>query len=231
MINKNQQVTNCADCNCNAQIFRNLGALELELINNSRFQVDYKAGEIIFKQGTPSPYFVCITSGLAKIYIEGYGKNLILGLVKPIDYIFGPGVYVDNRHYYSASAVEDCTACLVDASVFKKLIRENPDFADEFLRRISLQSIYNFEQLVSLTQKQMPGRIADAIFYLYEKIYGKNPFELTISRQDLADLSGMSKESAIRILKEFKEEEILTLVGNTMEILNIKQLRQISETG
>jgi CRP/FNR family transcriptional regulator len=231
MINKNQHASNCANCNCKSQIFKNLGGLELELINNSRFQVDYKAGEIIFKQGTPSPYFVCITSGLAKIYIEGYGKNLILALVKPVDYIFGPGIYVDNRHYYSASAVEDCTACLVDASVFKKLIRDNPDFAEEFLKRVSLQSIVNFEQLVSLTQKQMPGRIADAIFYLFEKIYCKNPFDLTISRQDLADLSGMSKESAIRILKEFKEEGILTLAGNNMEILNLKQLRQISETG
>ncbi len=54
---------------------------------------------------------------------------------------------------------------------------------------------------------------------------------MTISRQDLADLSGMSKESAIRILKEFKEEGILTTSGNTMEIWNTKQLRQISETG
>ena len=54
---------------------------------------------------------------------------------------------------------------------------------------------------------------------------------MTISRQDLADISGMSKESAIRILKEFKEEGILTVDGNIFEILNIKQLKQISETG
>lgn len=231
MSNRNIHASNCVNCNCRSQIFKNLGALELELINASRFQVDYRAGEVIFKQGTPSPYFVCITSGLAKLYIEGFGKNLILALVKPVDYIFGPGIYVDNRHYYSASAVEDCTACLVDVNIFKKLVRENSDFAEEFLRRVSLQAIFNFNQLLSLTQKQMPGRIADVLFYLYENIYGKNPFELTISRQDLADLSGMSKESAIRILKEFKDEGILSLQGNTMEILNLRQLRQISETG
>lgn len=222
---------NCTDCNCKASIFKHLSPLELELINQSRFQVNYRAGEIIFKQGTPSPHFVCITSGLAKIYIEGYGKNLILALVKSVDYIFGPGIYVDNRHYYTASAVEDSTACLVDVTIFKKLIRENPDFAEEFIKRVSLQSIFNFNQVISLTQKQMHGRIADVLFYLTDKIYCQNPFELTISRQDLADLSGMSKESAIRILKEFKEEGILTVDGNVLEILNPKQLRQISETG
>jgi CRP/FNR family transcriptional regulator len=168
---------------------------------------------------------------LAKLYIEGYGKNLILALVKPVDYIFGPGIYVDNRHYYSAAAVEDSTACLVDVNIFKKLIRSNPDFADEFIKRVSLQAIFNFEQVISLTQKQMPGRIADVLFYLREKIYGENPFEITISRQDLADLSGMSKESAIRILKELKEERILSIEGNIVRILNEKQLRQISQTG
>jgi CRP/FNR family transcriptional regulator len=231
MVSKGNHNQNCVDCNCKASIFRNLGPLELELINQSRFHANYKAGEIIFKQGTPSPYFVCVTSGLAKIYIEGFGKNLILGLVKPIDYIFGPGIYVDNRHYYSAAAVEDTSACLVDVNVFKKLIRDNPDFAEEFIKRVSLQSIFNFEQVISLTQKQMHGRIADVLFYLTEKIYTTNPFTLTISRQDLADLSGMSKESAIRILKEFKEEGILTVQGNLVEILNIKQLRQISSTG
>jgi len=166
-----------------------------------------------------------------KIYIEGFGKNLILALVKPVDYIFGPGIYVDNRHYYSAAAVEDSSACLVDTAIFKQLIRKNPDFAEDFLKRVSLQTIFNFEQMLSLTQKQMHGRIADVLFYLSEKIYDCNPFEMTITRQDLADLAGMSKESAIRILKEFKEEEILNVHGNKVDILNVKQLRQISNRG
>lgn len=224
-------ISNCADCNCKSSIFKSLNAEELELINTGRFHVSYKAGEIMFKQGTPSSHFVCVTSGLARIYIEGYGKNLILALVKPVDYIFGPGVYIDNKHYYSASAVEDSTACLVDTNIFKKLVRSNSDFADDFIKRISTQTLFNFEQLISLTQKQMHGRIADALFYLSDKIYGANPFHMTISRQDLADISGMSKESAIRILKEFKEEGILSVDGNMFEILSIKQLKQISETG
>jgi CRP/FNR family transcriptional regulator len=143
----------------------------------------------------------------------------------------GPGIYVDSRHHYSASAVEDSTACLVDVNTFKQILRGNSDFADEFIRRISIMTIFNFDQFISLTQKQMNGRIADALFYLSTQIYNSNPFEMTISRQDLADLSGMSKESAIRILKEFKNEGILSVDGKTLNILNPQQLRKISETG
>jgi CRP/FNR family transcriptional regulator len=225
------QSHSCVDCNCKNSIFSALSSAELELINSNRFEVSFKAGEMMFKQGTPSPHFLCLTTGLAKLYIEGYGKNLILSLVKPVEYILGPGIFVDNRHHYSASAVEDSTACLVDVITFKKMIRNNPDFADEFIRRISLMTIFNFEQFISLTQKQMNGRIADALFYLSNVIYGSNPFDMTISRQDLADLSGMSKESAIRILKEFKDEGILTVDGNTLHILNPQQMKKISETG
>lgn len=221
----------CINCNCQSKIFKALSEEELCLIGEGRYAANYKAGEILFKQGTPSPYFICLTKGLAKIYIEGFGKNLILSLVKPVDYIFGPGVYVDNIHHYSAAAVEDTSACLVDVNIYKKLIRQNPDFAEEFIQRVSRQAISNFQQVVSLTQKQMPGRIADVLFYLKDEIYGKNPFDMSISRQDLADLSGMSKESSIRILKELKEEGIITVNGSTIEVINEKQLRQISQTG
>jgi len=225
------QSHNCVDCNCNNSIFKHLNHDELELINQNRFEVSFKAGEMMFKQGTPSPHFLCLTTGLAKLYIEGYGKNLILSLAKPVEYILGPGIFVDNRHHYSASAVEDSTACLVDVNTFKQIMHLNLEFNDEFIRRISIMTIFNFEQFISLTQKQMNGRIADALFYLSEQIYGSNPFEMSISRQDLADLSGMSKESAIRILKEFKDEGILAVDGNSLHILNPSQLKKISETG
>ena len=102
---------NCRDCCCRSAIFANLTDSELELINSNRYEVAFRAGEIMFKQGTPFPHFLCVTEGLAKLYIEGLGKNQILSLVKPVEYIFGPGVYFDNRHHYSAAAVEDSSEC------------------------------------------------------------------------------------------------------------------------
>jgi len=223
---------NCVFCNSKSGIFKCLCTPELEALNETRVEVNFKAGEMIFKQGTPSPYFLCLTAGLSKIYIEGFnGRNLILGIVKPVEYILGPGIYVDNRHHYSAVAVVDSSACLVDIQAFKSIIRSNPDFAEEFIRRVSLQAIYNFDQVISLTQKQMPGRIADVLIYLKDKVYLSNPFTMSLSRQDIADMSGMSKESAIRILKDFKDEGIIKIDGSLIEITNVSQLLKISQTG
>jgi CRP/FNR family transcriptional regulator len=222
----------CTLCGERADIFDCLCKSELESINEKRIEIHFKAGELIFKQGTPNLHFLCLTSGMVKLYIEGFdSKNLIIGIVKPIEYILGPGIYVDSKHHYSAMAIEDSTACLVETTVFKNLIRTNPDFAEAFIRKVSLLSILNFEQVISLTQKQMPGRIADVLIYLKDKVYETNPFITTLTRQDLADMSGMSKESAIRILKEFKDEDIIKVDGNHIEILNDEQLRKISQTG
>ena len=49
--------------------------------------------------------------------------------------------------------------------------------------------------------------------------------------KDLADLSGMSSETVIRILKNFKEEGLIEMDGKDIKILNFEQLRRISETG
>ena len=222
----------CQYCGERADIFDCLCQAELDSIDARRIEVHFKAGELIFKQGTPNLHFLCLTSGMVKLYIEGFdNKNLVIGLVKPVEYILGPGIYVDSKHHYSAMAIEDSTACLVEAGIFKTLIRTNPDFAEAFIRKVSLLSILNFEQAISLTQKQMPGRIADVLIYLREKVYDSNPFLTTLSRQDLADMSGMSKESAIRILKDFKDEGIIRVDGNNIEILNEEQLHNISQTG
>ncbi len=77
----------------------------------------------------------------------------------------------------------------------------------------------------------MEARIADALLYLVNEIYYSRVFTLTISRKDLAELAGMSKESTSRILGQFKEQEILHIKGKEIEVLNKKQLEYLSKVG
>ena len=77
----------------------------------------------------------------------------------------------------------------------------------------------------------MNGRMADAFIFLMDEIYGRNPFILTVSRQDLADLTAMSKENVIRVMKTFKDHQLIRVEGSMVEILDKKELTRISETG
>lgn len=224
--------SNCLACKSRSDIFSNLSEEEIAGLDCKRVSIHYKPGEIIFKQGAPCNNFVCVTSGLVKLYLEYENcNNVILSLVRPVNYIFDPGVFTDERHHFSAVATEETTACLIDTNVMKELVESNSTFAIEIIQKISSQTLDLFAKITNCTQKQVFGRMADVLLYLHTAIYTHNPFQLTISRQDIADLSGMTKESAIRVLKKFKEDQIIAINGNIIEILNYPILEAISKNG
>ncbi len=212
-------------------IFRFLDDDQLQKINKTRHEVRFHKGETIFKQGGPFTHIACLTSGLAKIYIENDDKkNLILKILKPTELVGGPGFNVDFRHHFSVSALTDSSACFIDINVFKEMLEQNRIFAMEFIKHINMASINYYEKMMSLTHKQMHGRIADTLLYL-SKIHNSNSFETALSRQEIADLSAMTKESAIRICKEFKTDGFIDFTINKFVIQNKEALIQISKTG
>jgi CRP/FNR family transcriptional regulator len=111
------------------------------------------------------------------------------------------------------------------------VVNRNPRFALELLKHINEMGIKNFEKIINLTQKQMHGRVADTLLYLSKMVYNTNVFHTTLSRQELAELSAMTKESVIRIIKEFKDEKILQVEGNKFYILQEETLLNISRKG
>lgn len=230
---KSEICTDCTECNRRVPLFNILSANELKVLNEGRTEVKFRAGEIIIKQGMPSNHIISVTSGLVKLYIEGLDdKNLVIELSKPWTFFGGPGIYVDGRYHYSAAAVEDSTTCFIKAENIKHLVRTNPDFAEAFIHHCSSKSTRIFERMVSLTQKQMHGRIADALLYLVDEVFdGHSTFELSISRQELADLTAMTKDSAVRILKELQQDKIIDQTNGTLHILNKEKLTEISIRG
>ncbi|UCG27813.1 MAG: Crp/Fnr family transcriptional regulator [Bacteroidales bacterium] len=234
MMQRNTQ-TKCIDCEIctnRSNLFNDLSAEDLSLINKDRYSIRFNPREIIIKQGTSGTKVLSVVDGLAKLYIEGFNKkNLILAIAKPWEIIGGPGVHTDNRNHYSVSALVETTVCFIDRNNFNEVLMRNARFADAMIRHISYKTISNFDKLVSLTQKQMHGRMADALLYLSEVVFEGTKFNMLLSRQDLADLSGMSKDSAIRILKEFENDKIIQMDGKKLNIPNISRLKDISVTG
>lgn len=226
------KVEDCARCGFQLSLFKLLSEKELETINEARYEVSFNQGETIFKQGGPLTHVACITQGMSKIYIEGSkSRNIILKIAKPVEMIGGPGFQVDYRHHFSVSAVTTTKACFIDIEAFEKMLQASSPFAMEFIKHLNDITIQVYNKLQGLTQKQMHGRIADTLLYLSKNIYSASEFETSLSRQDLADMSAMTKESAIRIIKEFRDEGIIRCDGNDFSILDETRLTSISIAG
>lgn len=219
-------------CCFQQDIFSLLEQHELELIDKNKHEASFKPGEIIMQQGTELTHIACITKGYGKIYIEGINnKNLIIKIFQQNEMIGGPGMYTDFMMHYSVSALTEVTSCLIEARTLYEIVKSNSKFALRILKHINSMSIYNFKKFINLTQKQMHGRIADAIFYLANVIHKSDDFETPISRHDLAEMTAMTKESAIRILKDLKDNNTISVEGNHFKILNREALQKISKTG
>ena len=222
----------CLDCKFRHPIFSHLKKEELLIIDKNRLEVKYNEGEIIFKQGTPITHIVSITSGLVKIYIEGLNKrNLILQYVRTGEFLGGPGAFIDNLHHYTVTAVEETSACLIDVNIFKNLMIKNSAFALGYIEDISKKGIYNFEKFISLSQKQMHGRVAEALLYYNDVVYAGNKSGFPLFRRDVAELTALSKDSAGRILNSLHDSKIIEISESTVKILNRKKLEDISLKG
>ena len=137
----------------------------------------------------------------------------------------------NNRLYYSVAALTNVTACFIEVDAMADVIKSNNRFATEMFKMINRKASIYMDKLVSLTQKQMHGRIADTLLYLSDIVYESNKFTADVSRQDIADLSAMSKESSIRIIKEFKDADYISCDGNDFIIKDAEALKKVSQTG
>ena len=221
----------CKHCFKKSEVFQLLTPEELELMNCTRMEAHYKAGEIIYKQGTPLTHLVIIHTGFAKIYIEGAkGRDLILTYTRPLDINGGIGVFIDRRHHSSLMAVTDCEACFVEVDTFKKILRSNSEFMEAYMKSYSKKVQHTYHQFAVLTQKNMEGRMAEVILYLQDKIFNNGSID-NIPKQDLAELTAMTKESAIRVIKEFKDDGLIEVDGKSIKVKDHKGLEMIARHG
>lgn len=229
-INKNKCL-DCRHCFKRSPLFSLLSEQELDTLNNARMEVNFKKGEIVYKQGSPLTHLVILNKGLGKIFFEGAkGSNLILSFAKKYDLNGGVGVFLDYRHHSSMMAVTDCNACFIDIHVFKSVMKGNSDFMDGYLKGRSERILHTYEQFSLLTQKNIEGRMAESLLYLYDHIFDKQPIE-HIAKKDLGELTAMTLESVIRVLKAFQDEGNVEIKDQKINIINKKGLEKIALHG
>jgi CRP/FNR family transcriptional regulator len=205
---------------------------EKELLEKNSVTVEYKKGETICKQGTFASQVIFIEEGLVKVYLEGKPKNLILTITPSRHFVGLQSIYEGNNTFlYSVSTYVDSKVKLIDIQVFKQLIRQNPAFSSKVINILNENSAQAYGRFFCLTRKQLHGRLADILLCLSDRIFKSSAFELPLSRNDLGDLTGMSTESVIRIMKEFKDDKLIKVVCKTIEIVDKERMLKISEVG
>ena len=226
---KSNKCHSCPDKSCATE---KLGAEELDLITNNRYINDIKRKTTILNEGSPNSHIIYLREGLVKEYLVKPGnKEHILQIILPHSYLGLTSLFGDKINNYSYAALTDLKVCYIDINVFTQLIKSNGNFAFEILKSMGTENLYNFHRFIDQSNKKTFGRIADILLYFSRVVFSGTKFQIPLSRREVADMVGTSRESAGRVLTKFNNEGIIQISGRNVIINDVKKLEKISRLG
>ncbi|MCI1186774.1 Crp/Fnr family transcriptional regulator [Hymenobacter sp. DH14] len=224
---------NCQECpNRKGPLMGCCQLEELDLISSSKVSQSYQKGQRIFQEGSPVLGLHCVNQGKIKVTkASGDGKEQITQLAKGGDVLGFQAVLTETRYTTSAVAMDDCVVCFIPRSDFFRVWQSNTQFSAS-LMQIMAKALGAAEvQMLHLAYKPVRERLAGALLLLaqtFRRDDDVEPFSISIARDDLASLVGTAKETAIRLLSEFKEAGLIAARGSEITILNLRELSQIA---
>ena len=220
---------NCPVKSCAASVLEDY---ELELMSENVSEAYFGKGESLFREKILNSHITYIQTGLVKIHVSATeGKDYILKLVKAPAYLGLSTIFGDRVNNFSATALAPTTACYIDIDTFKGLIHKNGKFAFQIISDICRNELLDYKRFALQSHKQTPGRIAGVILYFAEKVYQSDCFELPLSRNEIAELIGISRESVTRALMTLKKDGVIDIDKHHVRIINMESLRKIDRAG
>ncbi|MCP9764792.1 response regulator [Lacihabitans soyangensis] len=205
------------------------GEQELKNLTNNREKRKYKKKSEIFREGDFPLYLFYIEQGKIKTYKTNEdGKELIINLHNEGDFFGYVNLMRENSYMESAAALEDCEITLIPKSEFFKLIHQNRQVSQKFIKMLSDNIKENEDQLLKLAYNSVRKRVSECLIKFFEQNEDKKPVNgLKISREDLSNMAGTSIETAIRTLSDFKDEKLIEISSGKIKILDLEKLRRL----
>lgn len=192
----------------------------------------YKKGSVLFHEGAYPTGVFCIQKGKVKVTVLGdFGKEQIVRLAKPGDLLGYRAVLGGDKLSASATTLENSFICFIPKDDFIQMIKESPNFALDMLRVLSQDVKRSDETICHMAQKPVRERTAEALVLLMET-YGfaadGRTIDVSLTREELANIIGTAMETAVRFLNEFKKDHIIDLIGKQIVVLNKNELLHLA---
>ena len=171
-------------------------------------------GQLIFAEGDPSDAFIIIVSGRVKVFKSTpAGKEIILEIFGAGDPLGAVALYEGAPFMASALTLEPTELLSIEQAAFFRLLEAEPVFVRGLLSGLTLRLAELTRRLAELTGARVETRFARLFLKLSEQIgkaeRGGTFIPMPLSRQELADLTGTTIETTIRILSRWQKDDVL----------------------
>lgn len=171
----------------------------------------YTKDSVIYEPGMQPRYVYFIKSGEVRmVTVSEEGKEFIQGLFKAGQH-FGEPALLINRPYLAFTITnKDTQLIAVNKEDFFSLIKNEPDFSMNLIQTLSQRLFYKSMMLEELANEKADHRLLTIINYLLHDIAtGEN---LKVTRQELADMTGLRVETVIRGVKMLADKGLIKTV-------------------
>jgi CRP-like cAMP-binding protein len=226
------QVPLCDKCSLESgSIFKYLTAEEVDTLNFEKDFRQYKRGTLLYQEGNRISGFFCINSGIIKVFKTGFdGKEQIIRFAKKGDIIAYRSVLSNELACTSAKVIEDCQVCFIPSEILISFIKTNSAYALELLKLACHELGEANSFITDIAQKTVRERLAEVLLFLVDD-FGLDEekfLNISLTREELANLVGTATESVIRLLSEFKSDQLVELSGRKIKITDRSGLEKIS---
>ena len=215
-------------------ILSNFPSDQFEMLTRNESVRAYRKGEVIFREESfPTGVFL-VKEGKVKIYkMDSGGKEHIIYLGAKGDLFGYQALLSEERYPDSASTIESSRIAFIPKDDFLEVLNGSDILRSRLLKTLGHEFTVLTTNLCMLARKNVKERLATQLIILREKFNGDpqsdHPTEISISRDDLANLVGTARENVVRIMSGFKAEGIVFTKGRKITILDEQRLIEIAK--
>jgi CRP/FNR family transcriptional regulator len=213
-----------------------LSAQDRQQVLGEMTETRYGKGQYIFREGDPTEYFHIVKEGSVKCVKSSLdGKECTLKVLMPGDlFCCDASAFDGASHPGTAQPMGDVSVLRMKKEAYFKMLRRNPDAAMEVIRYLGNRLNEAQEKAKVLALDRADQRLASLLVSLAERsgLVEPHGIRLTVrlTRQDMANMVGVTTETAIRIMARFKKDRLVSGTAARLIIRDLPRLKQLAST-
>ena len=213
-----------------------LSAQDRQQVLGEMTETRYGKGQYIFREGDPTEYFHIVKEGSVKCVKSSLdGKECTLKVLMPGDlFCCDASAFDGASHPGTAQPMGDVSVLRMKKEAYFKMLRANPDAAMEVIRYLGNRLNEAQEKAKVLALDSADQRLASLLAGLAERsgVQDSSGIRLSVrlTRQDMANMVGVTTETAIRIMARFKRDRLVSGTAARLVIRDLPRLKRLAST-
>jgi len=188
--------------------------LDLNLLISKGAKLEnYEPKEIIYAEGSECIYYHQLVKGRVMwVNTNDKGKEFIQKIIEPGEFFGELPLFEDGEYAADAIAIESSVVIRLPKGIFLQILRENPEIHFQFSRIIAQRLKFDFRLLKSFAFENPEGRILTLLRYIKTQQKSKEPMQVMLTRQQIANMTGLRVETVIRAILVLHEKCELNII-------------------